>query len=795
MYHKRLHAAKECRQQAAVGAFGTNSTLHNIALTPNDNEINKNLESAVQDLNYHGRPENSSKALEPKKEEWLQYCDKIFPHDPYQYLVTSNKAYRFMCYQMFRESKPRGGKRIQLKDSIYFDIEDYNKVMKQFYSKDQAGGVSTWPKPSNPVGYSVWMQYKVALKEIFKEQQSTYQASITNAWEHVWTSNFDKIRDHVKTRKQKIKKENYMEKIDGEFAPYAIVEHYGAIEDKLYSNTINSIGERSICASLRHRFCFLYLTSGILRGESVYQADLSDFQGITMAANAGDLHPLYIMIMQIPFGKTNRGYVRYGRATRHRDVRLCCIGSLSFYLNFRFFSTKEFEKFTTDTWCNNRAWFDIKLLVDIHTKDNTTVLKKDSYSKKLREILKELGLSYNKLVHLGRKLGAHMLDFLEEFKEDKQLMGQWSPDVVDNHYSSKLPMRPIRKLAGYTTQQALYYNPRSMVEPKESLLRQTPMGSWCIDAYNGMQEIVRNAISNTYQTAVHVLKFFCYINKVFVQDSAAMLLLHPSRMEDSPLFKSLPVFKSSLFSQYLDEMGTALRTAQDPLESRIDAVVPGLLKWHKNHQENFTKIHLEMDTLKKDLGSRIEDLSNDVRLERLKQAHRVSQGLQNLSSTFTDSFETELREFEAKNCIQLGGNDSEQQDRKKAKVVDEIEQAIFHAEKTMIVKHKSLKSVWEEWYGFGEHKDVYGGIQGRENRFGSKWRRNLVHSQHFSRVKRVITGIEAYAKTQSVHESVAVETLETTFEKLNFSLYNFFCFLQEEGYIVKCARRGKSKHE
>ena len=55
-------------------------------------------------------------------------------------------------------------------------------------------------------------------------------------------------------------------------------------------------------------------------------------------------------------------------------------------------------------------------------------------------------------------------------------MGQWSLDIVDNHYSSKLPMRPIQKLAGYTTQQSLYYNLRSIVEPKESLLRQTPMG-------------------------------------------------------------------------------------------------------------------------------------------------------------------------------------------------------------------------------------------------------------------------------------------------------------------------------
>ena len=69
-------------------------------------------------------PENSSKAPKLQKEEWLQYCDKIFPRNPYRYLVTSNEAFRFICYQMFWESEHRGRKRTQLKDSIHFDIED-----------------------------------------------------------------------------------------------------------------------------------------------------------------------------------------------------------------------------------------------------------------------------------------------------------------------------------------------------------------------------------------------------------------------------------------------------------------------------------------------------------------------------------------------------------------------------------------------------------------------------------------------------------------------------------------------
>ena len=82
MYCKRLNAARERREKAAATAYATSGVL-NQALSPKDNEINWNIEGTVLELRNTGRPENSSKALEPKKEEWLQYCNNIFPHDPF----------------------------------------------------------------------------------------------------------------------------------------------------------------------------------------------------------------------------------------------------------------------------------------------------------------------------------------------------------------------------------------------------------------------------------------------------------------------------------------------------------------------------------------------------------------------------------------------------------------------------------------------------------------------------------------------------------------------------------------
>ena len=231
-----------------------------------------------------------------------------------------------MIYQMFREVKPRGGVRQNIKNNIFFDEADYEKVTGQF--RGQQGTTVNIPTPENPVGYSTYTAYKAALKQLFHEQQAANR-SINTAWEHIWLPHFTTLRDQVKLRKQKVKRANYEEKIDGAFAPYAMVEKFPAIEDKLWTSAY-SANSQSVGTSLRHRFGCLFTTSSILHSDSGYRAELSDFQGIFLKQLDSDIHPIFVMIMQIPFGKTNKGHIRYGRAMRHKNVKLCCVGAMAF---------------------------------------------------------------------------------------------------------------------------------------------------------------------------------------------------------------------------------------------------------------------------------------------------------------------------------------------------------------------------------------------------------------------------------------------------------------------------------
>jgi hypothetical protein len=101
---------------------------------------------------------------------------------------------------------------------------------------------------------------------------------------------------------------------------------------------------------------------------------------------------------------------------------------------------------------------------------------------------------------------------------------------MDAHYSTKLPLDAIRKLAGYPSSNKLYFNTRSTIRPPQELLNETPIGRFVYTALDGVLKASEK--KGDHQTAVHFLKFLEEINVVFLQDAAAISVLYPGRFED-----------------------------------------------------------------------------------------------------------------------------------------------------------------------------------------------------------------------------------------------------------------------
>jgi hypothetical protein len=210
-------------------------------------------------------------------------------------------------------------------------------------------------------------------------------------------------------------------------------------------------------------------------------------------------------------------------------------------LALRFTLTHEFQDFSVDDWLDNKKWFDIKLLVDAGRSgvDYCKSMTNSTFSDAVKKVLRALGIPSAHWVHLGRVMGPKILELLDEEADEIRRLGNWDPFLQELSYSTKLPLKPIRKIAGYTTGTGMYYNVRSTVKPSAELLRSTPFG-WAFDALEGVEKAMTEDGSVRY-TALCFLKFICELAMVFLQDAAAMWVLHPER-------RSHPMYRIDTFS-------------------------------------------------------------------------------------------------------------------------------------------------------------------------------------------------------------------------------------------------------
>jgi hypothetical protein len=196
----------------------------------------------------------------------------------------------------------------------------------------------------------------------------------------------------------------FEEKLQSEFLPYLLVEEVPLIKKELFER--NALSRKFCQGAFRDRFCFLMTNGEILRGESLFNCELSDI--CDLVKNDGGPHPCQILVLRIAIGKTNGLKTLYGRVMRHRDVNLCAVGALGFYLFARFHISGETLDFSS-----NEKWFEVKLLIESSSADNTKSVNNQTYAKAMRSTCKTLGIVSKHFVHFGRSVGAVKAD-LEE---------------------------------------------------------------------------------------------------------------------------------------------------------------------------------------------------------------------------------------------------------------------------------------------------------------------------------------------------------------------------------------------
>jgi hypothetical protein len=320
-----------CQSIPRRSPIAIQSPIITMPQNPDNVALNANLAHTVAAFSEADRLGNMGKTQDPKAEDFFQFCNLVYTWQRNRCILLQEKVHSFMFYQAFWEKKKKsGGDKAALAHGECFDLEEYCDMIKH-YNGIPIAGLTLIPNPVKPISPATTFNlYKAVTKKIYKLQKFEKQLGLH--WDDIWTLELEALQKHVKERQPKIKKAMYQEKIDGAFSLYLVVEWYSDIEDAFWNDSMKTNNNKSISSRLHHCFCMTMTTSGILWCESIYHVDLSDLCGLYIPSKETDVHPMFCMVMQISQGKTNHGCILYGRAMQHKDIQLCAVGSLSFYL-------------------------------------------------------------------------------------------------------------------------------------------------------------------------------------------------------------------------------------------------------------------------------------------------------------------------------------------------------------------------------------------------------------------------------------------------------------------------------
>lgn len=134
---------------------------------------------------------NTDQAYESKAEEFLNFCDAIFPSSESaanSRTVTEEKLFGFLYYQSRRPKRKRGKRNVSTSGS--FNADEYNEIM------GRAAQLT-----SSPVGYDVINQYYCAILRIWARQKDLGCNNISK--DTLRSGRIIKLLDGVKKRKKR----------------------------------------------------------------------------------------------------------------------------------------------------------------------------------------------------------------------------------------------------------------------------------------------------------------------------------------------------------------------------------------------------------------------------------------------------------------------------------------------------------------------------------------------------------------------------------------------------------------
>jgi Transcriptional activator of glycolytic enzymes len=256
-------------------------------------------------------------------------------------------------------------------------------------------------------------------------------------------------------------------------------------------------------------------------------------------------------------------------------------------------------------------------------------------------------------------------------------------------------------------------------------------------------------------------------------------------------------------------MTKELRDQKDPLDACLEQVLPGVHQWHRINNNKMAKLEELVLRMDGKLVNGIEQMTETITLTQQESDKQLAFSFLNIAqkllersglsggvpagdmigSPFAGNV-TGITEDALMESVggtpnpALATGTANENDADPADVL-----GLFR----MIPKHLSLLDLVNEWFGTGDFHDEYGGIEGRNERYKSRWRKQCsINAMHYSRTERTVRAVEEYGKMHHVDKYVAAERLQHVYAiECKTSVTKFVLWAMEQGLIAKKGTRRK----
>ena len=767
--------------------------------------------------------QNTHKDYKDLYDEYCEFSLNVYGNDR----MTLEQMFNWLSYQAHRPKRD------------HFDLVE--KKDKQGNVMRDTDGQPLMKKKRRPKFKFSMEEYKSImdhLKERNPEEKEETTGNRLQSLEKHWSALMryapdhlkSKMKDHqgmkdlkqyVSARKKTADSIACVEKVNPQLEKFKYPTLYPLLEKHFWDKHRQRNSWKDIGSSFRDRYTLNSTVQMVVCHETIIKCKLSNFQVLHVHL-PDEIDGYSILFRNISVVKNDQAdsgkrVVIQAKSIRHKDVTRCEQGSLAIYLFVRYYCTDEDFDLS-----DNKAWYHIRTAVPVGNSGQGTREKysevtrmknmgSSTYTRQMELAFEALGHKPSHTAHFGRSCAPVLLEFAEVLTSVIKELGNWSLDVFEKHYASKMAWEALRAAAGFRKERGHYYLPRAKIPVPQDLKDLVfPNVVRCRNLFHQLPDKVQYVL----ETARHFIEVMDHLATVFMQDCCVLLSI-PERAGHN-LF-SHPFFSEPLFLEYQSSFNTAyeqlLLPENDPTFEPVKRCLPlignhlsGLHVQTARHHEILTQLSSQVGLLtnnqylvwesQQKVHECISSIgSGNMHLNHVMDAamaahnnspYRPGRGARNTTELGEDSVPAQVSPLAICHAETVA---NETVTTEEETVVDQETPAFPPVPTT----YDSFEAMLSDWYGrVGSPFAPFGGISNIDVR-GHPFRAQL--SPSAKKVVQRLAFVASYIKFNSEDSNVSeaeivkrLVTLYTTHKKNDITLYG-----SEQVLRKYCGWNGKKK--